>query len=280
MNINISDISGTWTLNNGVKMPYFGLGVYACNDGREVIDAVTWALDVGYRHIDSAALYGNEKGVGKAVNNFNIPREEVFVVSKVWNDDQGYENTLRAFDVSMNKLKLDYLDLYLIHWPVKDKYVETWRALERLYKEGRVRAIGISNFLVRHIETVLKEAEIVPMVNQMEFHPYLIQQRLVDYCKSKGIQYEGWSPLMRGMVFDIDLFKQLSKKYDKSIAQVVLRWNLQKGVVAIPKSSRMERIIHNAQIFDFMITDDDMKRIDRLDRNYPIIGPHPDHFDF
>ena len=225
-------------MNNGVKMPYFGLGVYACNEGKEVIDAVTWALDTGYRHIDSAALYGNERGVGEAVNNHGIPREEIFVVSKVWNSDQGYENTLLAFESSMNKLNLDYLDLYLIHWPVQGKYIDTWKALERLYKEGRIRAIGISNFLERHIEEVLKEAEIIPMVNQMEFHPYLIQQSLIDYCESKGIQYEGWSPLMRGLVFNIDLFKQLSKKYGKSIAQVTLRWNLQKEVVAIPKSSR------------------------------------------
>lgn len=278
--MNITDIGGTCTLNNGVKMPYFGLGVYACNEGKEVIDAVTWALDTGYRHIDSAALYGNERGVGEAVNNHGIPREEVFVVSKVWNSDQGYENTLMAFESSMKKLNLDYLDLYLIHWPVQGKYIDTWKALERLYEEGRIRAIGISNFLDRHIEELLKEAEIIPMVNQMEFHPYLIQQSLIDFCESKGIQYEGWSPLMRGLVFNIDLFKQLSKKYGKSIAQVTLRWNLQKGVVAIPKSSRKERITHNAQIFDFEISEDDMTLIDGLDRNYPVIGPHPDSFDF
>jgi diketogulonate reductase-like aldo/keto reductase len=149
-----------------------------------------------------------------------------------------------------------------------------------LYDEGRVKAIGVSNFLVRHIETVLKEAEITPMVNQNEFHPYLVQQPLIDYCVSNGILYEGWSPLMRGRVFEIDLFKKLSQKYDKSIAQVVLRWNLQKGVVAIPKSSRKERIIRNAQIFDFEISEDDMRQIDGLDRDYAVIGPHPDHFDF
>jgi diketogulonate reductase-like aldo/keto reductase len=276
----IADISGTCTLYNGVKMPYLGLGVYACRDGEEVINAVTWALDAGYRHIDTAALYGNERGVGEAVNNHGIPREEVFVVSKVWNDDQGYNKTLRAFEVSMDRLKLDYLDLYLIHWPVKGKFVNTWKALEYLYKEGKVKAIGISNFLVRHIETILRESEIIPMVNQMEFHPYLIQQSLIDYCVSMGIQYEGWSPLMRGKVFDIDLFRQLSEKYGKSAAQIVIRWNLQKGVAAIPKSSRKDRIIHNAQIFDFEISDDDMALIDGLDRNCAVIGPHPDSFDF
>jgi len=279
-NREITDVYGCFTLNNGVEMPYLGLGVYDCRDGREVIDAVTWALEAGYRHIDTAALYGNERGVGKAVRAFGIPREEVFVVSKVWNDDQGYEKTLRAFDVSMEKLNLDYLDLYLIHWPVGGKYQDTWKAMEKLYGEGRIRAIGISNFLERHIEELLKTAEIVPMVNQMEFHPYIVQQPLLDYCHAKGIQYEGWSPFMRGKIFKIELFRILAEKYKKSIAQVVLRWNLQKGVVVIPKSVREDRIKANADIFDFQISPEDMASIDRLDRNQVVVGPHPDSFDF
>jgi len=276
----ITDISGTWTLNNGVKMPYLGLGVYDCNDGKEVINAIHWALDAGYRHIDTAALYGNEIGVGKAIREYNIAREEVFVVSKVWNSDQGYEETLEAFETSMNKLQLGYLDLYLIHWPVKGKFPDTWTAMEELYKAGRIKAIGISNFLERHIEELLKTAEIIPMVNQVEFHPYLVQQNLIDYCKDKGIQYEGWSPFMRGKIFEIDLFRKLSEKYKKSVAQLVLRWNLQKGVIAIPKSAQKDRIILNADIFDFELSIDDMKLIDDLDRNQAVVGPHPDSFDF
>ena len=276
----ITDISGTWTLNNDVKMPYLGLGVYDCNDGKEVINAIHWALDAGYRHIDTAALYGNEIGVGKAVREYDIAREEVFVVSKVWNSDQGYEETLKAFETSMNKLQLGYLDLYLIHWPVKDKFPDTWKAMEELYKAGRIKAIGISNFLERHIEELLKTAEIIPMVNQVEFHPYLVQQNLIDYCKDKGIQYEGWSPFMRGKIFEIDLFRKLSEKYKKSIAQLVLRWNLQKGVIVIPKSAQKNRIILNADIFDFELSIDDIKLIDDLDRKQAVVGPHPDSFDF
>lgn len=261
-------------------MPYLGLGVYDCKEGLEVINAVSWALDTGYRHIDTASLYGNEKGVGEAVRNHAIPREEIFVVSKVWNDEQGYESTLKAFDASMRRLGLEYLDLYLIHWPVKGKFPGTWNAMETLYKEGRVRAIGISNFLERHIEELLLNASVVPMVNQVEFHPFLIQPDLMDYCREKGIQYEGWSPLMRGKVFRLELMKKLSQKYHKDIAQIVLRWNLQKGVVAIPKSSRKERILSNSRIFDFEISSGDMSLIEDLNTNTYVIGPHPDSFDF
>lgn len=276
----ITDTAGTWTLNNGVKMPYLGLGVYDCDDGKEVINAVSWALEAGYRHIDTASLYGNERGVGEAVRNSGIPREEVFVVSKVWNDDQGYESTIRAFASSLHRLGLDYLDLYLIHWPVRNKFKDTWKAMEHLYHQGQVRAIGISNFLERHIRELLLTAEVIPMVNQNEFHPYLVQQPLLDYCKQKGIQYESWSPLMRGRIFELDLMQELSQRYGKTIPQIVLRWNLQKGVVVIPKSSRKDRIIANARLFDFEIADTDMQRIDQLDRNMHVVGPHPDSFDF
>ena len=277
--MNITDISGTCTLNNGVKMPYLGLGVYDSRDGEEVFNSVTWALEAGYRHIDTATLYENEAGVGEAVRTYDIPREEVFVVSKVWNTDQGYEETLKAFETSMGKLKLDYLDLYLIHYPVKGKFADTRKAMEKLYKEGQIRAIGISNFPERHIRELLKTAEIIPMVNQMEFHPYIIQQDLIDYCLETGIQYEGWSPFMRGKIFEIDLFNDLSEKYEKTMAQIALRWSLQKGVVAIPKSSRKDRIISNADIFDFEISADDMDRVDDLDRNQTVVGLHPDSFE-
>jgi diketogulonate reductase-like aldo/keto reductase len=176
----ITNLQGTFTLHNGVKMPYFGLGVYLSEDGTEVINAVKWALESGYRHIDTAAIYKNEEGVGEGIRKSGIEREEIFVVSKVWNSDQGYESTIKAFNDSLERLGLDFLDLYLIHWPVAEKYKETWKALEHLYAEGKVKAIGVSNFLQHHLEDLLSEAQIVPMVNQMEFHPYLVQRELLD----------------------------------------------------------------------------------------------------
>lgn len=275
----ITNLQGTFTLHNGVKMPYFGLGVYLSEDGAEVINAVKWALESGYRHIDTAAIYKNEEGVGEGIRKSGIEREELFVVSKVWNSDQGYESTIKAFNDSLERLGLDYLDLYLIHWPVAEKYKETWKALEHLYAEGKVKAIGVSNFLQHHLEDLLSEAQIVPMVNQMEFHPYLVQQELLDFCKKHKIQYEAWSPMMQGKIFEMDEFKQLAQKYNKTIAQIVLRWDIQKGVVTIPKSSKKERIIANSQIFDFAISKEDMLIIDRLHKGQRF-GPDPDNFDF
>ena len=275
----ITDIQGTFTLHNGVKMPYFGLGVYLSQDGQEVINAIQWAVEAGYRHIDTAAIYHNERGVGEGVRNCGVARDELFVVSKVWNTEQGYDSTLKAFDDTMDRLGLDVLDLYLVHWPKAGKYKDTWRAMERIYDEGRVRSIGVSNFLQHHLEDLLSEAEIVPMVNQMEFHPYLVQQELLDYCNERKIQYEAWSPLMQGHIFDVPLMKSLSEKYNKTIAQVVLRYDLQKGVITIPKSSKKERIIANADIFDFVISAEDMQALDALDRGKRF-GPDPDNFDF
>jgi diketogulonate reductase-like aldo/keto reductase len=275
----ITDIKGGYTLYNGVHMPYFGLGVYLSKDGTEVINSVKWALEAGYRHIDTAAIYGNENGVGQGIRESGIPREDIFLVSKVWNSDQGYESTLKAFDESLHRLKTDYLDLYLIHWPVKGKYKETWKALEYLYRQNRIRAIGVSNFLQHHLEDLLTEASVVPMVNQMEFHPYLAQPALVSFCESHKIQYEAWSPLMQGHVFGVEVFKSMAAKYHKTIAQIVLRWDLQKGVVTIPKSSKKDRIIDNANIFDFELSDVDMAILDGLDRGKRF-GPDPDTFDF
>ena len=209
----ITDIRGRVTLNNGVEMPYLGLGVFKVKDGKEVINSIKYALDAGYRHIDTAALYANEEGVGRAIKEHAIGRDNVFVTSKVWNTDQGYESTLKAFDTSMQKLAFDYLDLYLIHWPVVGKFKDTWRALEKLYNDGRIRAIGISNFLQHHIEDLMTKAQIAPMVNQMEFHPRLVQQDLIDFCQRNKIQYEAWSPFRMGEIFKVTELHPIAEKY-------------------------------------------------------------------
>ncbi|WP_160712803.1 aldo/keto reductase [Chitinophaga solisilvae] len=277
--MNITDLSGTVQLSNGVQMPYFGLGVFKTNEGKEVTDAVTYALDAGYRHIDTAAIYKNEEGVGQAIAASKTDRKEIFLTSKVWNADQGYDQTLKAYDASLEKLKTDYLDLYLVHWPVKGKYKETWRALEQLYADGRVKAIGVSNFLQHHLEDLLQSAKVIPMVNQLEFHPRLVQQSLLDFCQQHHVQYEAWSPLMQGKIFDIPELKALAAKYGVSVAQLVLRWDLQKGVVTIPKSIRQDRIISNAEIFNFEISTEDVAAIEKLDKGERV-GPDPDTFDF
>ena len=275
----ITDIQGTFQLHNGVGMPYFGLGVYLADNEQEVVNAIHWALETGYRHIDTASIYKNEEGVGRAIQTSAIPREDIFVVSKVWNADQGFESTLKAFEDSLNRLQLDYLDLYLVHWPVQGKYIDTWKALEQLYKEKKIRAIGVSNFMKHHLEDLMQHTEIVPMVNQMEFHPHLVQQDLIDFCNQHHIQYEAWSPMMQGKIFDLKILDQFAEKYKKTVAQIVLRWNLQKGVVTIPKSVKKERIQSNADLFDFELSQEDMNRIDALDQNKRT-GPDPDNFNF
>ena len=275
----ITDIKGTFELHNGVEMPYLGLGVYLSEDGQEVIQSVKWALEIGYRHIDTASIYKNEAGVGQGILESGVPRDDIFVVSKVWNSHQGYESTLKAFDDSLRRLNMDYLDLYLIHWPVAGKYKDTWRALERLYQEKRVRSIGVSNFLQHHLEDLMQSSSVVPMVNQMEFHPYLVQQDLLNFCKSNKIQYEAWSPMMQGKIFGLDIFKDLAAKYGKSIAQIVLRWDLQKGVITIPKSTKRDRIEGNADLFDFELSAEDVAYLDSLDQGKRF-GPDPDNFDF
>lgn len=277
--MNITDINGTVQLSNGVQMPYFGLGVFKTKEGQEVIDSVTYALDAGYRHIDTAAIYGNEEGVGIAIEKNATGRKDIFLTTKVWNADQGYDNTLKAFDTSLKKLKTDYLDLYLIHWPVKGKYKETWRALEKLYADGRVKAIGVSNFLQHQLEDLFQSAKVIPMVDQLEFHPYLVQPSLLDFCKKNKVQFEAWSPLMQGKAFEVPLLKELAQKYKVSVAQLVLRWDLQKGVVTIPKSIRQDRVISNAQLFNFEISKEDIQQIDALDRGERV-GPDPDNFNF
>lgn len=273
----VNHISDCTTLNNGVEMPWLGLGVYKVDEGREVEQAVETALQTGYRSIDTAAYYGNETGVGNAIKQSGIPRDELFITTKVWNDDQGYESTLTAFEESRKKLDLDYVDLYLIHWPVTGAYKQTWKALEKLYAEGLVRAIGVSNFQIHHLRDLLADCETKPMVNQVEFHPRLTQEKLRHFCKNENIQLEAWSPLMRAQIFDHPVIVELAKKYQKTPAQIILRWDLQHEVVTIPKSVREERIKANADIFDFKIAPMDMKKIDELNENKRI-GPDPDTF--
>ena len=277
MDKNITDIAGTWPLANGVEIPYLGLGVWQAEDGAEVQQAVKWALEAGYRHIDTASIYKNEEGVGQAIRESGVPREEVFVTSKVWNTDQGYDATLRAFDASLDRLGLETLDLYLIHWPVPGKSAHTWRALEKLYADGRVRAIGVSNFLQHHLEELLTTATVKPMVNQLEFHPWLVQPGLQAYCRQHGIQYQAWSPLMQGKVFEQDIVNDLARKYGKSPAQILVRWDLQRGVVTIPKSVKQAHIVSNVDVFDFELTADELAYIDSLDR-HERLGPDPDTF--
>ena len=263
------------TLHNGVTMPWFGLGVFKVKEGSEVIESVKAALKHEYKSIDTAAVYENEEGVGQAIRESGVQREELFITSKVWNSDQGYESTLRAYEKSLSKLGTDYLDLYLIHWPGKTKYKETWKALEKLYKDGRVRAIGVSNFKIHHLKDLLSEAEIKPMVNQVEYHPHLTQKELHAFCLQEGIQLEAWSPLKRGELLDDPTINEIAAKYQKSPAQVILRWNLQNKVVTIPKSIKEHRIVENAQVFDFELSQVDMERIDGLNKN-DRIGSDPD----
>lgn len=277
--MSMNHITDCTTLQNGVKMPWLGLGVFQISDGSSVQRAIRDALDVGYRSIDTAVIYGNEAGVGAAVNDSKINREDIFVTTKVWNSQQGYDNTLRAFDASLKKLNLDYLDLYLIHWPVEGKYSETWKALETLYREKRVRAIGVSNFLTHHLKELFKSAEIVPMVNQVEFHPFLVQKDLLQICEDNHIQVEAWSPLIKGRKLTHSHFVDLARKYNKTAAQIILRWDLQHNVVTIPKSENRDRIKENAQIFDFEISEEDMTLIDSLD-NGTRVGPDPNNFNF
>ncbi|UOQ92668.1 aldo/keto reductase [Halobacillus shinanisalinarum] len=263
------------TLSNGVKMPWVGLGVYKMDSGEEVVNAVRSALDLGYRHLDTASFYDNEEGVGQAIKESGIPREELFITTKVWNDEQGYEETLEAFDRSREKLGVDYLDLYLIHWPIQGRYKDTWKALEKLYKDGKVKAIGVSNFLTHHLDDLLKDAEIKPMVNQVELHPELYQKEMIDYCKQQDIQVEAWSPIGRGNYLDNPVLQELAEEYNKTPAQIILRWDLQHGIVTIPKSTHKERQQENADLFDFELTDNEVEKINGLNKNNRL-GPHPD----
>jgi diketogulonate reductase-like aldo/keto reductase len=275
----ITKITDSTVLNNGVAMPWLGFGVWRVEEGNQVISSVKSAIAAGYRSIDTAAVYGNEAGVGQAIQESGIDRKELFITTKVWNTDQGYESTLKAFEESRRKLGLEYVDLYLIHWPGKDKFNDTWKALTKLYQDGLTRAIGVSNFHVHHLESLLANSDIVPAVNQVEFHPRLAQKPLRAFCKEKGIQLEAWSPQAQGQLLDDPTLVEIAAKYGRSVSQIILRWDIQHGVVTIPKSVHEHRIIENANIFDFELKDEDMAAIDALNKDQRV-GSDPDTFLF
>ncbi|MDP9727710.1 aldo/keto reductase [Alicyclobacillus sp. TC] len=277
----INSLTSTAKLNNGVEMPYVGLGVWQSKQGGEVENAVRAALELGYRHIDTAAAYGNEEGVGQAIRDSGVAREEIFITTKLWNNSHGYEKALQAFEVSRKKLGVDYVDLYLIHWAIEGKYLESWRAFEKLLKDGYVRAIGVSNFEPKHLQDIMNHFEVVPAVNQVEFHPYLTQRELYEFCRAHHIQLEAWSPLMRGgELLNHPLILRLAEKYSKTPAQIVLRWDLQQEVVTIPKSVRRERIAENAQLFDFQLSQEEVAEITALNRNQRSFEYDPNHVDW
>lgn len=279
----MKNIKSTTTLHNGVQMPWLGIGVFKVEEGPELVNAIKFAIKHGYRSIDTAAIYENEAGVGQGIREgmkeAGISREELFVTSKVWNSDLGYEATIAAYEASLQKLGLDYLDLYLIHWPVEHKYKEAWRVLETLYKEGKVKAIGVSNFQVHHLKEIMKDAEIKPMVNQVEYHPRLTQKEVQQFCQRNGIQLEAWSPLMQGQLLDHPTLLEIASNYNKTVPQIMIRWDIQNGVITIPKSTKEHRIIENSNIFDFQLSEEDMQRIHSLNQNLRV-GPDPDNFDF
>lgn len=267
-------------LNNGVRMPWLGLGVWQVKSDAETKEVVSAAIKLGYRSIDTAKIYGNERGVGQAIRASGVPREQFFITTKVWNDDIRAGRVEAAFEQSLKLLELDYLDLYLVHWPITGKIVPTWKAMERLQRAGRVRAIGVSNHLRPHLDELLPAAEIVPAVNQIEFHPYLQSKPLVEHCRAAGICVEAWSPLMQGGdLLQDPILTELAKRHGRTVAQIILRWNVQGGVVTIPKSAKPHRLAENAGIFDFELTAAEMTAIDALDRNRRC-GSDPLSFDF
>lgn len=268
----MKSLKDAYKLRNGVKIPCVGFGTYLTPDGDTALRAVKEAIRTGYRHIDTAAIYKNEKSVGRAIRETELNRSDLFITSKVWNSDQGFDSTLRAFDRTLSDLELEYLDLYLIHWPVpkghdhdwKKMNKETWRAMEQLLEEERVRAIGVSNFKAHHLSALMETATILPMVDQIEIHPGLNQNDTIAFCKDHDIIVEAWGPLSQGKLFKLTELDDLAARYHKTVAQVCLRWHLQRGVIPLPKSVHPSRIAENADIFDFELSPQDMEYISRI----------------
>lgn len=261
------DIKSAVTLNNQVKIPRLGLGVYKSQEGEEAYNSVKWAIEAGYRLIDTAKAYKNEVSVGRAIHDSGIPREEIFLTTKLWTDDMREDREEEAFYESLQKLGVQYLDLYLIHWPVNEKYAASWKIMEKLYKAGLIRAIGVCNFNPHHIDTLLETAEFIPVINQIELHPFLSQVEVSDFCRKKDIAVEAWSPLARGRLLDHPLITELAVSHEKTTAQIILRWHLQHGNIVIPKSTHKDRIISNLDVFDIELTEAEMAGIDALNQN-------------
>jgi diketogulonate reductase-like aldo/keto reductase len=273
----LHSLTDTVEIAPGVAMPRLGLGTFRSGAGAEVEHEVAWALELGYRGIDTASMYGNEEGVGRAIAASGVPRDELFVATKLWNDEQGYDDALAACERSLSRLGLDYVDLYLIHWPLPDTTRDTWRALQQLRENGRVRAIGVCNFLVSHLEGLLAFADVPPAVDQVEHHPRLQQPELRTFLQDHGITMQAWAPIMRGAVAKIPEIVAISQAHGKTPAQVTLRWILQHGVTTIPKSVHRERIAENADVYDFVLSAEEMGTIDALDRG-DRLGRDPDSF--
>lgn len=274
------DIESMKQLNNGIEIPRLGLGVFRSPEGAETVNAVKWAIEDGYIHIDTAKIYGNEKSVGEGVRAGGVPREKIFVTTKLWNQDQRDHRQREGFEESLEALGMDYVDLYLIHWPV-DNFVESWKVMEKIYAEGKARAIGVSNFNPHHLDRLLDKAEVVPALNQIEIHPYLTQEKVIEYCTAKGIALEAWSPLggQGNDVMSDPALKQLAAKYGKTPAQVIIRWHLQRDVIVIPKSVHKDRIKQNCDVYDFELSKEEMDSITKLNRNRRN-GSDPDTFNF
>jgi diketogulonate reductase-like aldo/keto reductase len=252
------------------EIPVLGFGVYQMTDGARSMETMVSALKIGYRHLDTASLYDNEKEVGEAVRRSGLPREEIFVTTKLWNTDHGYDRALKAFNKSLERLGLDYVDLYLIHWPVPAKRRDSWRALETIYEEGRARAIGVSNYMVQHLEEVLEHGKMVPAADQIELHPfnYMTRRSTINLCRQHGICVECYSPLTKGARLVDPGLSLVAEKYGRSNAQILIRWGLQKGFVTLPKSSHLARVRENSEVFDFSITEEDMGHLEKLDEGY------------
>ena len=283
----MNNLNDTYTLSNGVNIPCVGFGTWQTPNGETATNSVLEAIKCGYRHIDTAACYGNEESVGKAIKLSGINREDLFVTSKLWNTDQGYESTLKAFNKTIKDLDLDYLDLYLIHWPVvkghkedwEKSICETWKAFEKLYSEGKIRAIGVSNFKPHHLKVIFENCNIKPMVNQIELHPSHNQDETVKFCRNNNILVEAWGPLSAGRIFKVKEMQDIADKYSKSIAQITLRWHIQNEILPLPKSVTPSRIKENSMIFDFELLKEDMELIQNL-KGCEGSGIDPDNINF